>query len=107
MSDLRRVLTPEGTLVLSSGGGGRWTGPMGLIVKALAVSPFVRQKLRPLVATPSAETLALLTDLIESGQVTPIIDRTYPLGEAPEAMRYLEKGHARGKVVITPDGSGG
>lgn len=101
LSDCRRVLTPEGTLVLSSGDGGRWLGPMGLIVKALALSPFVRQKLRPLAAMPNTENLTVLTDLIESGKVTPIIDRTYPLVETPDAIRYLEEGHARGKVVIT------
>ncbi|MFF3325088.1 NAD(P)-dependent alcohol dehydrogenase [Streptomyces sp. NPDC002889] len=101
LSDCRRVLAPEGTLVLSSGGGGRWFGPVGLIVKALGVSPFVRQRLRPLVVTPSAQNLTVLTDLIESGKVTPVIDRTYLLAETPEAIRYQEEGRARGKVVVT------
>jgi NADPH:quinone reductase-like Zn-dependent oxidoreductase len=99
-SDFRRALTPKGTLVLSSGNGGRWLGPMGRIINALVLSPFVGQRLRPLVATRSKENLVALKELMESGRVTPVIDRTYPLGETPEAIRYVEEGHARGKVVI-------
>jgi NADPH:quinone reductase-like Zn-dependent oxidoreductase len=99
-SDCRRALTPKGTLVLSSGNGGRWLGPIGRIIDALVLSPFVRQRLRPLVATRSKENLVALKELMESGRVTPVIDRTYPLGETPEAIRYVEEGHARGKVVI-------
>jgi NADPH:quinone reductase-like Zn-dependent oxidoreductase len=99
-SDFRRALTPKGTLVLSSGNGGRWLGPMGRIINALVLSPFVGQRLRPLVATRSKENLVALKELMESGRVTPVIDRTYPLGETPEAIRYVEQGHARGKVVI-------
>ena len=101
LSDYRRALSPKGTLVLSGGQGGRWLGPIGLIIKAVGLSPFVRQRLRPLVAKPSKENLVVLKELIESGKVTPIIDRTYSLSEAPEAIRYLEEGHAQGKVVIT------
>jgi len=100
LSEFRRVLAPDGTLVLSSGEGGRWFGPAGTILKALVVSPFVGQRLRPLVASVGAEDLRELTDLIEDGAVEPVIDRTYPLRETPEAMRYVEDGHARGKVVI-------
>jgi NADPH:quinone reductase-like Zn-dependent oxidoreductase len=100
LSDCRRALTPKGTLVLSSGNGGRWLGPFGRIINALALSPFVGQRLRPLVAKRSNENLVVLTELIESGKVTPVIDRTYPLSETPEAIRYVEEGHARGKVVI-------
>ena len=100
-SDCRRSLTSKGTLVLSSGeSGGRWIGPVDRIIKALVLSPFMRQKLVALVAKRSKEDLQVLKELIEAGKVTPVIDRTYPLSEVPEAIRYLEEGHARGKVVI-------
>jgi NADPH:quinone reductase-like Zn-dependent oxidoreductase len=101
LSDCRGALTPKGTLILSSGHGGRWLGPIGRIIKALLLSPLVSQRLRPLAATQSKERLVVLKELIESGKVTPVIDRTYPLSEVPEAIRYLEEGHAQGKVVIT------
>jgi NADPH:quinone reductase-like Zn-dependent oxidoreductase len=101
-SDCRRALTSKGTLVLSSGESpGRWIGPIGRIVKALVLSPFVSQRLVVFEAKRSKEDLALLKELIEAGKVTPVIDRTYPLSGVPEAIRYLEEGHARGKVVIT------
>ena len=67
----------------------------------MLLSPFVGQKLVTFIAKENHEDLLVLKELIESGKVTPVIDRTYPLGEAPEAIRYLEEGHARGKVVIT------
>jgi len=101
LPDCRRALTPDGMLILSAGQGGRWFGPVGRIVKALALSAFVGQKLVPLAAKRSKERLAALTDLIEAGKVTPIIDRTYPLSEVPEAIRYVGEGHAQGKIVIT------
>jgi len=104
LSGFRRALTRQGTLVLSSGNGGRWLGPIGRIAIALVLSPFVPQKLRPLVARRSKENLVALTELLESGKVTPVIDRTYPLSQTPEAIGYLEGGHARGKVVITMPG---
>ena len=92
----RRALTPRGTLLPNSGHAG-----MGYIIKAFVTSLFVRQQGRPFVSTPKTEDLVTLKDLIESGKVTPVIDRTYPLPETPEAFRYLGEGHARGKVVIT------
>jgi NADPH:quinone reductase-like Zn-dependent oxidoreductase len=95
-SDCRRALTPQGTLIPNTGHAG-----IGYIVKALVVSLFVRQQGRPFVAIPNNEDLVVLKELIESGKLTPVIDRTYPLSETPEAFRYLDKGHARGKVVIT------
>lgn len=101
LPDCRRALTSDGMLILSAGKGGRWFGPVGRIVKALAVSAFVGQKLVPLAAKRSQERLAALTDLIEAGKVTPVIDRTYPLSEVPEAIRYVGEGHAQGKTVIT------
>jgi NADPH:quinone reductase-like Zn-dependent oxidoreductase len=102
LSHLRRALTPKGTLVLVGGeGGGRWIGGMDRQVRALAISPFVGQKLKMFVAREHYEELQLLTELIEAGKITPVIDRTYPLSEAADAIRYLEQGHARGKIVIT------
>jgi NADPH:quinone reductase-like Zn-dependent oxidoreductase len=74
---------------------------MGYVVKAFVRSAFVRQQGRPFIAIPNNEDLVVLKELIESGKVTPVIDRTYPLSETPEAFRYLDEGHARGKVVIT------
>jgi len=101
LSDFRRALTPKGTLVLVGGGSGRLLGPLALPLRALVVSPFVGQRLLPFLAKVSKEDLVVLKELIEAGKVTPVIDRTYPLSEAPEAIRYLEAGHAQGKVVIT------
>ena len=102
MSRLRRALTPEGTLVIVGGeGGGRWLGGTDRQIRALVLSRFVGQKLGTFISTQNHEDLLVLKGLIESGKVTPVIDRTYPLSEVPEAMRYLEEGHARGKVVIT------
>src|SRR5918998_2473047 len=101
-SECRGALTPEGTLVLSSGeSDGRWIGPVGRIVKALVLSPFVSQKMVSFTVKPNKEDLQSLMQLIEAGKLTPVIDRTYPLSEVPEALRYLEEGHARGKVVIS------
>ncbi|MEZ0071713.1 NAD(P)-dependent alcohol dehydrogenase [Planotetraspora sp. GP83] len=102
LSHLRRALTPGGTLVIIGGEGeGRWFGGTERLFKALMLSPFVSQNLRGLFATQPREDLQLLTELIEAGKVTPVIDRTYSLKEAPDAVRHLRNGHARGKVVIT------
>ena len=101
-SDCRRALTPKGTLLVSSGeSDGRWVGPVDRVIKALALSPFVSQRLAPFEAKPSKDDLQVMKELIEAGKITPVIDRTYPLNEVAEAIRYLEAGHARGKVVIT------
>jgi NADPH:quinone reductase-like Zn-dependent oxidoreductase len=103
LSQLRRALTRKGTLVIVGGdGGGRWTGGFfrGPVLGSL-LSPFVSQRLGGFVSKEKKEDLQDLRELIESGKVTPVIDRTYPLIEAPEAIRYLERGHPRGKVVIT------
>jgi NADPH:quinone reductase-like Zn-dependent oxidoreductase len=102
LSECRRALTSKGTLVLSSGeSDGRWIGPVGRIIKALVLSPFVSQKMASFTVKPNKEDLRFLKQLIEAGKLTPVIDRTYSLSEVPEAIRYLEEGHARGKVVIT------
>jgi len=101
-SECRRALTSKGTLLLSSGeSSGRWIGPLGRIIKAVLLSPFVSQRLAPFEAKRSKEDLQVLKELIEAGKVMPVIDRTYSLSEVPEAIRYLEEGHARGKVVVT------
>ncbi len=94
-ADYRRVLEPGGTLIPSSGHAG-----MGYVFKAFLLSLFVRQQGRPLVSTPNPDDLSALTGMVESGRVAPVIDRTYPLSETAEAFRYLDQGHARGKVVI-------
>ena len=97
---LLRILTPTGTLVLSSGEG-RLSG-LDRIVKAYARAPFVSQRMVTWVANNSLDDLATLTELFESGKVTPVIDKSFDLSEGAAAMRYLEAGHTRGKVVITP-----
>jgi NADPH:quinone reductase-like Zn-dependent oxidoreductase len=104
LGELRGVLTPDGTLVLSGGGvfaGGSLVGPMGLIIGGGLVGRVVRQRIRPLVAATTTERLTALARLVESGQVRPVIDRTYSLAEVPSAIRYLETEHARAKVVVT------
>jgi NADPH:quinone reductase-like Zn-dependent oxidoreductase len=95
---LRRILTPNGTLVLSNGSG-RLAG-IDRIVQALVLSPFVSQRMAVYVTKENRDDLLALRDLLEDGTIRPVIDRTYPLSQAPEAFRYLEAGHARGKVVI-------
>lgn len=102
LSHLRRALSPRGTLVIVGGeGGDRWIGGTDRQLRALVLSAFVRHNLRTFIAMASKEDLLFLKELIEAGKVTPVIDRTYSLSEVPEAIRYLEKRHARGKVVIT------
>jgi NADPH:quinone reductase-like Zn-dependent oxidoreductase len=102
LSRLRRALTPQGTLVITGGeGGGRWLGGTDRQIRALMLSRFVGQKLGTFISKENHEDMIVLKELIESGKVTPVIDRTYPLSEVPEAIRYLEEGHAQGKVVIT------
>lgn len=103
LSDTRRALTPKGMLIPNSNkGAGRWIGSyLRTAIKALAISPFVSQRLRPFAATDESEDLVVLKDLIESGQVTPVIDRTYPLRETAKALRHYGEGHTRGKLVIT------
>ena len=103
LTHLRRALAPQGTLVIVGGeGGGPWIGLLSRMIRTPMLAPFVRpQKLRVLSSTERKEDLQVLSELIEAGKVTPVIDRTYPLSEVPDAIRYLEKGHSRGKVVIT------
>jgi len=104
LSGLRRALNPNGICVMIGGGGpndGGIIGPMGRPVKALLMSPFISQKMGMLMADVTKPDLTLLGELIESGKVKPVIDKTYPLSQIADAIRYLEAGHARGKVIIT------
>src|SRR5215204_5446524 len=102
LSRLRRALASRGTLVITGGeGGGRWLGGTDRQIRALVLSPFVGQKLGTFVNKENDEDMLILKEFIEDGTLTPVIDRTYPLAQVPEAIRYLEEGHARGKVVIT------
>jgi len=102
LRQLRRALTPDGTLVIAGGeGGGRWLGGVDRQLRAQLLSPFTGQSLRGLMSRQRLDDLVQVRELIESGKVTPVVDRTYPLSEVPEAIRYLRGGHARGKVVIT------
>jgi NADPH:quinone reductase-like Zn-dependent oxidoreductase len=100
---LRQALTPTGTLVFNAGGSPseRLIGPIGPIIRVIAVNPFVRQRLRPLSDTWTREHLLAVTDLIEAGKLTPVLSRTYPLADTAAALRYVEDGHARGKVAIS------
>jgi len=95
-SDLMRVLTPQGLIVPNSGQSG-----MGYVFKAFLLSPFLRQLGGMYFAVPNGKDLTELKEWIETGQVKPVIDRTYELRETPDAFRYLDKEHARGKVIIT------
>jgi NADPH:quinone reductase-like Zn-dependent oxidoreductase len=97
---LRRVLARDGTLVLVGGSRGNWIGPVARALGAVVLSRFGSQTLRPFLSDVSKGDLLALKDLIEAGKVRPVIDRTYPLSETAEAIRYLETGRARGKVVI-------
>lgn len=103
LSDLRRALTPRGTLVIVGGeGGGRWLGGLHRALGALVLSPFVGQTLRtPFLKEPKTDVLQDLAEYIEAGRVAPVIDRTFPLGEAADAVRHWAGGHTRGKLVLT------
>jgi NADPH:quinone reductase-like Zn-dependent oxidoreductase len=101
LSELRRALTPRGTLVIvGSETGGRWLGGSDRQLRALILSPFTSQRLTTLICSENTQDLRALTELIESGQVRPVIDRTYPLSQIPQAIQYLRDGHAQGKVVV-------
>src|SRR6202049_118545 len=99
--EYRRVLSPQGIFVLvGAPNEGRWIGGVAVMIKAMMLSPFVSQQFLPFLAELNQKDLTLLGDLMQAGKVTPVIDRRYKLSEVPAAMRYLEEGHARGKVVI-------
>jgi NADPH:quinone reductase-like Zn-dependent oxidoreductase len=98
---LRRALAPNGTLVVVGGGGGRLFGPITQLARAFVLGRLVRQQVKPFMANIRNADLLLLKELVDDGKVTPVLDRTYPLRETAEAVRYLEGGHVRGKVAIT------
>jgi NADPH:quinone reductase-like Zn-dependent oxidoreductase len=101
LTDCRRALTARGTYVVVGTPGGRWLRGPDRFIKALVLSLFVSQRMVPFITKSNKGDLVVLKDLIEAGAVTPVVDRSYGLVDGPEAIRYLEKGHARGKVVIT------
>ena len=106
-SACRHVLAPNGKYVLIGHdrfgqGAGRWLGSIPRVLKLVALSPFVSQIPTPKFSMPDKKNqMVVLKQLMETGKLTPVIDRTYSLGEVPEAIRYLEEGHAQGKVIIT------
>ena len=102
LSHLRSALAPEGTLVIVGGeGGGKWLGGIDRQLRATVLSLFVRQKLGTWISSERQEDLQELRRLIEAGAVTPVVDRTFPLTDVPEAIRYLREGRPRGKTVVT------
>ncbi len=100
LSDCRRALTPDGTLILNSGSGAHGVGLLVRLMKPLLLSPFVRQNLRRYLSTPNHEDLVALKDLVESGKLKPIIEKTYPLTDTAAALAHIEGGHTKGKIVI-------
>lgn len=102
LSELRRALTRTGQLVIVGGEtDGRWLGGTDRQIRAILLSKVVKQKLGTFISSENAADLGVLRELIEAGKVTPVIDRTYPMRETADAIRYLTDGRARGKVVIT------
>ena len=102
LTTLRHALTARGTLVITGGEtSGRWLGGTDRQLRAMILSPFVTQKLGTFIGTQNTADLILIAGLIDAGKVTPVIDRTYALSEAAKAIRYLQDGHARGKVILT------
>lgn len=99
---LRRTLNRHGTLAAVGGSRhGGLLGPGSVGIRGVLISPFVGQRLRSVSDKPNSTDLETLATMIEEGELTPVIDRTYPLSQTPEAMRYLEDGHPKGKIVVT------
>jgi NADPH:quinone reductase-like Zn-dependent oxidoreductase len=101
LAELRRALTPKGTLVLVGGSGGKWFMGTGRALRAVLVSPLLRQRLRLFLSKERGADLEVLKELIEAGKVTPVIDRTFPVSETPEAIRYVGERSTQGKTVIS------
>jgi NADPH:quinone reductase-like Zn-dependent oxidoreductase len=101
LSQLRRALDPGGTLVIVGGSGGRWTMGFGRTVRAMLLSPFVRQRLRSLISSPNHDDLVELSELIDAGRVTPAVGATFALGDAAEAIGRVGAGQGSGKTVVT------
>ncbi len=106
LSACRRALTRTGVLVPNANTHGRWLGGLGRIIAALVLAPFVPQRIPPFVASVNQADLLALAELIGSGKVTPVIDRSYPLSQVGAAIGYLDQGHAGGKVVVTVSSPG-
>jgi len=100
LSANRRALTPQGIFVIVGGAKGNWLGPLLRPINAMLYSPFVDQQFVMLLAQIRQQELAVLSELMEAGDLTPVIDRTYPLSEIPAAIEYSEQGHARGKIIV-------
>jgi NADPH:quinone reductase-like Zn-dependent oxidoreductase len=103
LSACRRVLHPNGFYVMVGGPSGRWIAPMGRVLRMLLLARFVSQKLVFFMAQVNQRDLTLVAELMACGKLTPVIDRSYPLNAVADAIRYLEEGHARGKIVIAVD----
>jgi len=106
LAECSAILTPQGKYVMIGGGGpndNRWVGPFGRVIHAFFLKHFVKQQLGMMMANMNATDLAVLANLMETGKVKAVIDRTYKLSELPAAISYLEQGHARGKVVLSVD----
>jgi NADPH:quinone reductase-like Zn-dependent oxidoreductase len=101
LAECRRALTPNGKYIMIGGPNGTWIKPMDRVLKAAFLSRFVSQKMTMMLSDPTPETWATMRELLESGKVKPVVDRRYPLSQVADAMRYLEQGHARGKVIVT------
>lgn len=95
------MLTQKGTLVPASNTRNRWIGGFSRVLPARLMAPFVSQRIRAPEMAPNQADLVALAELMESGKLSPVIDRTYPLAESPRPLRYFEEGHTRGKIVIT------
>jgi len=102
LSELRRALKPDGVLVMVGGGTGRWIEPIVGVLRAILTSLISRQRVIVFIAKERQSDLLTLTDLVQAGKLEPVVDRTYPLGDTPEAIRLIETGHARGKIVVVP-----
>jgi len=104
LSECRRILTPKGKYIMIGGGGpneGRWIAPFGRVIHTLLLSPFISQQMGMMLAELNKKDLTVLADMMQAGTVKPVIDRTYPLSQIADAIRYLEQGHARGKEIVT------
>jgi NADPH:quinone reductase-like Zn-dependent oxidoreductase len=104
LSECRRVLNPKGKYVMVGGGGANEQGFIGVLarpLKAMVLSPFISQQMGMMMADANQKDLTVLADMMQSGKMKPVIDRTYKLSEVPAAIAYLEEGHARGKVIIS------
>lgn len=101
LATVRRALTRTGVLIPNSGRGGRWLGPLGRIARTRLLSGFTRQRLRPFTSFSKHQDLVMLVSLLVAGDVRPVVERTFNLDEAADAMRHVATGHTRGKVVVT------